>query len=148
MVFATHQYESAIGIHVSPPSWTPLPPPSPAYRSRLSQSTSFRCPALCNKLGLSINFTYGNEYVSMLFSQIGLGLINFVFWDTISSEFCFSSLQLPYWIFSLVVITFRCLSRVLEKNVCFLYFHTNCEITCSSSVKNTVGSLIGIALNL
>ena len=30
----------------------------------------------------------------------------------------------------------------------FLYFRTNCEITCSSSVKNTVGSLIGIALNL
>ena len=29
-----------------------------------------------------------------------------------------------------------------------LYFHTNCEIICSSSVKNTVGSLIGIALNL
>ena len=28
MVFAIHQYESAIGIHVSPPSWTPsnLPP--------------------------------------------------------------------------------------------------------------------------
>ena len=30
----------------------------------------------------------------------------------------------------------------------FLYFHINCEIMCSSSVKNTVGSLIGIALNL
>ena len=30
----------------------------------------------------------------------------------------------------------------------FFYFHTNCEITCSSSVKNTVGTLIGIALNL
>ena len=30
----------------------------------------------------------------------------------------------------------------------FLYFHKNCEIICSSSVKNTVGSLIGIALNL
>ena len=28
------------------------------------------------------------------------------------------------------------------------HFHTNCEIICSSSVKNTVGSLIGIALNL
>ena len=28
----------------------------------------------------------------------------------------------------------------------FLYFHTNCEIICSSSVKNTIGSLIGIAL--
>ena len=30
----------------------------------------------------------------------------------------------------------------------FLYFHTNCEIICSRSVKNTAGSLIGIALNL
>ena len=29
-----------------------------------------------------------------------------------------------------------------------LYFHTNCEIICSSSVKNMAGSLIGIALNL
>ena len=30
----------------------------------------------------------------------------------------------------------------------FLYFHINCEIICSSSLKITVGSLIGIALNL
>ena len=30
----------------------------------------------------------------------------------------------------------------------FLYFHTNCEIICSSSVKNTVSNLIGIVLNL
>ena len=30
----------------------------------------------------------------------------------------------------------------------FLYFHTNCEIISSSSVENTVGGLIGIALNL
>ena len=30
----------------------------------------------------------------------------------------------------------------------FLYFHTNCEIICSSSVKNTVVNLIEIALNL
>ena len=30
----------------------------------------------------------------------------------------------------------------------FLYFHTNCEIICSDSLKNTVGSLLGIALNL
>ena len=29
-----------------------------------------------------------------------------------------------------------------------LYFHTNLENICSSSVKNTFGSLIGIALNL
>ena len=30
----------------------------------------------------------------------------------------------------------------------FLYYHTNCEIICSSSLKNNIGSLIGIALNL
>ena len=30
----------------------------------------------------------------------------------------------------------------------FLHFHTNCEIIGSSSLKNTVGSLIRIALNL
>ena len=29
-----------------------------------------------------------------------------------------------------------------------MYFHTNCEIICSSSLKNTFGSLIGIALDL
>ena len=29
-----------------------------------------------------------------------------------------------------------------------LCFYTNCEIICSSSLKNTIGSLIGIALDL
>ena len=32
------QHESAIGIHISPPSWTSLPPPSPSCPSRLIQS--------------------------------------------------------------------------------------------------------------
>ena len=31
---------------------------------------------------------------------------------------------------------------------CLLNFHTNFKITCSSSVKNAIGILIGIALNL
>ena len=35
-----------------------------------------------------------------------------------------------------------------EKAGLKLNIHTNCEIICSSSVKNTAGSLIGIALNL
>ena len=38
MVFVKHEYESAIGTHVSPPSWAPLPPPSTPYPFRLSQS--------------------------------------------------------------------------------------------------------------
>ena len=29
-----------------------------------------------------------------------------------------------------------------------LCFHMNCEMFCSSSVKNAIGNLIGIALNL
>ena len=44
-------------------------------------------------------------------------------------------------------------SSILLSQDCFGYssffvFHTNLEIICSSSVKNTSGSLIGIALNL
>ena len=70
MVFAMHQYESAIVIHVPPPSWTPLPPTSPAYPSRLSQRTSFGCHVSYVKLSLVIYFTYGDAYISVLFSQI------------------------------------------------------------------------------
>ena len=39
LVSAIHQHESAIGIHMSSPSWTSLPPPTPSHPSRLSQST-------------------------------------------------------------------------------------------------------------
>ena len=66
MVFAIHQHELAIGIHVSP-----YPPTSlPLYPSRLSQSTGFGYLASNIELALVIYFTYGNVYFSMLFSQI------------------------------------------------------------------------------
>ena len=35
----THQHEADTGIHISPPSWTPLLPPTPFYPSRFSQNT-------------------------------------------------------------------------------------------------------------
>ena len=35
---AKYQHESATGIHMSPPSWTSLPSPSPSHPSRLLQS--------------------------------------------------------------------------------------------------------------
>ena len=38
MVSAKHQHESAIGIHMSPPSYKSLPLLSPSYPSRLSRS--------------------------------------------------------------------------------------------------------------
>ena len=70
MDFAIHWHESATGIHVSPPSQTPLPPLTPSNPSGLSQCTSFECPVSCIELGLVIYFTSGNIRVSMLFSQI------------------------------------------------------------------------------
>ena len=70
MVFAIHQHESIIGVHVCPCPG-PLPPlPSPPCPSGLSQSTSFEFPASCIELALIIYFTYGNVHVSRLFSQI------------------------------------------------------------------------------
>ena len=38
-----------MGVHVSPPSWSPLPLPTPSHPSRLSQSTRFELPASDSK---------------------------------------------------------------------------------------------------
>ena len=38
LVSAIQQHGSAINIHISPPSWASLPPPTPSVHSRLSQS--------------------------------------------------------------------------------------------------------------
>ena len=60
LVSAIHQHESAIGIHMSPPSWTSLLPPTPAHPSRLSRSTGFELPVSHREFPLAIYFTYGN----------------------------------------------------------------------------------------
>ena len=70
MVSAIHQQETAIGIHTSFPSKTPLPPPSASQPSRLSQSIGFGFPVSHSKFLLAIYFTYGNVYTSMLLFQI------------------------------------------------------------------------------
>ena len=64
--FAIHQHRSAIGIHVSPSSWTPLLLLSSPHPSRLSQSTDFGYPESYLRLPLAVCFTYGNICVSML----------------------------------------------------------------------------------
>ena len=67
MVFAIHQHESAIGIHVPPTSSCAfLLPSSPPYPSGMSQSTSFGHPDSCIELALVIYFTYDNIHVSVL----------------------------------------------------------------------------------
>ena len=69
MVFAIEQHESATGVHMSVPSWTPLPLP-PSHPSRWSQSTDFGFPASHRKLPLATYFTYGDVHVSVLFSHV------------------------------------------------------------------------------
>ena len=49
---------------MSPLSWTPISPPSLPYPSRLSQTTSFGCPASCIELTLVIYFIDGNVHES------------------------------------------------------------------------------------
>ena len=70
MVSAKSQCDSAIGIHLSPPSQIFLPPSSPCHPSRLSQSTGFEFPVSHSKFPLAIYLIYVNVYVSMLLSQV------------------------------------------------------------------------------
>ena len=47
---AIHQHESVLGMCMSPPSWTCLPPPTPSHSSRLSLLlllSRFSCVQLC-----------------------------------------------------------------------------------------------------
>ena len=55
--FATHQHESAMGVHVFP-MLSPLPPPSPYHLSGSSQCTSPKHPVSCIKPRLVIHFLY------------------------------------------------------------------------------------------
>ena len=57
-------------VYMSPPSWTPLPPPYPSHSSGSSQCTSPEHPVSCLEPGLEIHFMYDNIHISMPFSQI------------------------------------------------------------------------------
>ena len=73
-VSAIQQHESPIGIYMSLPLEPPLPPPTPSYPSRLSQSTEFELTASYSKFPLATYFTYGSAYVSM-FSSVQFSLL-------------------------------------------------------------------------
>ena len=63
LVFAIHQCESAIGTHMSPPSWTSLLPPAP---SRSSVFTEHVWAESYRKFPLPVYLTYDGAHVSML----------------------------------------------------------------------------------
>ena len=68
--FATHQYEPAIGTHISPPSCTPLTfYPTPSLQ--VSTEPPLWVPWVIHQTCMVfICCTYGNVYVSVLFSQV------------------------------------------------------------------------------
>ena len=67
LVSTKHQHESAIGIHMSPPTWISLPPPSPPHPSRLLPSPSLSSLSqTTDSHWLSVLHMVG--YVSMLLS--------------------------------------------------------------------------------
>ena len=57
-------------VYTCPPSWIPLPPPSPYHPSGSSQCTSPEHPVSCIEPGLAIRFLYEIIHVSMPFPQI------------------------------------------------------------------------------
>ena len=61
-------------VYMCPPSWIPLPPPSPYHPYGSSQCTSPKHHVPCIEPGLAICFTYDNIHVSMPLSQINLPL--------------------------------------------------------------------------
>ena len=68
VVSAIHHHESAISIHMSPPSLTLPPTPTtsplcvvPEHRAEL--------PVLYSSFPLALYFTHGNVYISVLLSQ-------------------------------------------------------------------------------
>ena len=67
--FLPYNNANTINIHVSPPTWTSLPSPTPPHPSRLSQSARLSS-LLYSNFPLASYFTYGNVYVSMLLSQL------------------------------------------------------------------------------
>ena len=63
LVSAIHQHKSATGIRMSPPSWTPLPPPT--HPSPLGCHRALgRIPCITQPILTCISFTYGNVRVS------------------------------------------------------------------------------------
>ena len=56
-------------VHMPPPSWTSLPPPTPSHPFRLSQSTGFELHASYSKIFTGYLILHMVMYVPMLLSQ-------------------------------------------------------------------------------
>ena len=64
VVSAVQWSQSVISIHISPPSWSFLPPHAPSHSLRSSQSIEL--PVHYSKFPLAICFTHGSVYMSFV----------------------------------------------------------------------------------
>ena len=123
MVFSVHQHELTMGIHVSPPSWSPLPPPS--HPILLGCPTALALGALFHALNLHQSSTLHTVmYHSLKSSHPCLPLLSpkvcylhlcFLCWPTcritgsvfLSSIYIFVNIEylsFSFWLTSLCII--------------------------------------------
>ena len=121
LISAVHQHEAAIGIHMSPRSWTSLPPPSPSHLSRWSQFpvlSSLHQAANPHWLSVSHVVVYvsfhqfvppsPSPYVSLslCLRLLANGFISTIFLDSICMCVCVNTRYLffSFWFTSLCMI--------------------------------------------
>ena len=110
LVSAIHQHESAIGIHMSSPSWNSLPPHrTPTHSSRLSQ---FELPVSHRKFLPAVCLIHGNAYVYMLLSIC----------HTTPFHHCVHKSAFYVWVSKTIEKCFKSEKLVLRKEIKFDWF--------------------------
>ena len=91
LVSTTHHHESAIGIHMSPLSWTSPPVPHPIPCLQAVTEPWVGLPVFYSNGSLAMYFTFGNVYVSMLLSQFVPSSLSLLYPKSISLCLCLYS---------------------------------------------------------
>ena len=130
VVSTKHQHELAIGLPMSPPTWTPFPPPSPSHPFRLLPSPGFLwwyhpgCVWSQKRNIFNLTIQYFEKYSSTSY---------------LTAAFTFASghdgleIKLLYY-----CILYSVYSKVPQRiTTCRGYTHVTCELTCILGYVNT-----------
>jgi len=153
-------------MHGSPPSWTPLPPPSSPYPSRSSQSTGFGCPASFITHSLVIYFTYGNVlcfnailsnhptlsfswvqksilYICVSFAALHVALLVPSFWIPYTCVEVWY-LSFSFWLTSLCIIGFTFIHLIRTDSNAFLFTVSNIPLCICTTISLSIHLLMDI----
>ena len=140
LVSAMHQYESAIGVHMSLPSWTSLRP-TPSHSSRLSQSTGLSFESY-SKFPSAVYFAYhngwhhrlnGHEYEQALGVGGGLGSL------ACCSPWGCKELDMTEWLNWAECI---CFHSTLSIHPTLFFVHESILSVCISTAALQIGSSV------